>query len=269
MICDRLSRNVKPRVLPECTLCTVSTESPGLWGPALDILRTWDPGWAQACGSMSVEPWRAGVLDDRFLELVCIALNASCTTLDAPAVRRHIRAALAAGATRDEVLFVIKCATMVSVHALSVAAPILAEESGGHVPAADPATAPPTPSCDAIRTAGQWNDAWDPFLQLGPGWTEQFMAVGVNIYTSNLLSPIEIELLSIAIDASVTHLYTPGIRRHIRHALAAGATSAQILTVLHLCVSQGVQTVNLAVPILDDELARLREQPTTTTETES
>ena len=91
------------------------------------------------------------------------------------------------------------------------------------------------------------------------------MSVGVNIYTANVLSPMEIELLSIALDASVTHLYTPGIRRHIHQALAVGATPEQILTVLHLCVTQGVQSVNLAVPILEEDLARRSNQPITTT----
>lgn len=94
------------------------------------------------------------------------------------------------------------------------------------------------------------------------------MSVGVNIYTANVLSPMEIELLSIALDASVTHLYTPGIRRHIHQALAVGATPEQILTVLHLCVNQGVQSVNLAVPILEEELARRSKQPITTTDSE-
>jgi alkylhydroperoxidase/carboxymuconolactone decarboxylase family protein YurZ len=115
-----------------------------------------DPEWAKAYSSMSLNPWRTGVFDDRFLELVCVALNASCTTLDATAVRQHIRAALAAGATRDEVLYVIKCATMVSVHALSVAAPILAQEIGDDQRTDAPAPPPPTPSCDAMRAAGQW-----------------------------------------------------------------------------------------------------------------
>lgn len=217
---------------------------------------------------MSVDPWRAGVLDHRFLELVCVALNASCTTLNAAAVRRHIRAALRAGATRDEVLFVIKCAALVSVHALSVAAPVLAEASRDDDRADVSVSAAPRPSCDAMRAAGQWNAAWDPFLQIDPAWTEQFMSVSVSLYAADVLSPMEIELLSIALDASVTHLYTPGIRRHIHHALAAGATPAQILTVLHLCASQGAQSINLAVPILDEELAHCSEILTETTDLE-
>lgn len=203
---------------------------------------------------MSVQPWRDGVLSARFAELVCVALNAACTALDGDAVRRHVRAALAAGATREELVFVVKCATVVSVHALSVAAPILLDESD----AAAPAASTPTPACDAIRAAGQWNSAWDAFLRLDPEWTDQFMATGLGIYTTDCFSPKEIELLSIALDASVTHLYAPGIRRHIRGALDAGASVTEIVAVLQLCVSQGVQACNLALPIVADELSRIR-----------
>jgi len=43
-------------------------------------------------------------------------------------------------------------------------------------------------------------------------------------------------------------MYAPGVRRHIRHALEAGATIEEIFEVLKLCVSQGVQSCNLGVP---------------------
>lgn len=231
---------------------TAAEENPdaGLWGPALAVLQEWDPSWARACRAMSVHPIRQGVLSERFAALICIGLAASCTTLNAEATRRHIRAALDFGATREQILFVIKCATVVSLHSLSVAAPLLAAES--EMPA--PQSSTPIPARDAMRAAGQWNAAWDPFADLDPDWTEQFMALGADLYTSGVLAPKEIELLSIAIDASVTHLYAPGIRRHIRGARHAGASTAEITAVLQLCVSQGVQACNLAVPILHDEL---------------
>ena len=71
-----------------------------------------------------------------------------------------------------------------------------------------------------------------------------------------MLPAKDIELLSIAFDASFTHMYAPGTRRHVRNALKAGATVAEIMEVLKLCVVQGVQACNLGVPILADELAR-------------
>jgi alkylhydroperoxidase/carboxymuconolactone decarboxylase family protein YurZ len=53
-------------------------------------------------------------------------------------------------------------------------------------------------------------------------------------------------------------MYAPGTRRHIRGALAAGATMGEIMEVLKLCVIQGVQACNLGVPILVEELERVQ-----------
>jgi alkylhydroperoxidase/carboxymuconolactone decarboxylase family protein YurZ len=256
-----MSRNVKRRGFADRTIAAVTIQGArrtGLWGPALALLEQWDPTWTQACHEMSVHPWRNSVLSDRFAVLVCIALNAACTTLDGEAVRRHIRAALAAGSSRDEIAFVVKCATVVSLHSLSVAAPILMIEAESQEPSPHHPTA--TPTCDALRAAGQWNTAWDPFVQLDPQWTEEFMTLGADIYSSDVLTSKEIELLSIAVDASVSHMYVPGIRRHIRGALDAGATVEEIVAVLQLCVSQGVQACNLAIPILDEECSLANEQ---------
>lgn len=64
------------------------------------------------------------------------------------------------------------------------------------------------------------------------------------------------ELLSIAFDASITHMYAPGTRRHIKVALKLGATMEEIMEVLKICVALGVQACNLSVPILAAELGR-------------
>lgn len=74
---------------------------------------------------------------------------------------------------------------------------------------------------------------------------------------SGALPPKEVELLSIACDASFTHMYAPGTRRHIRAALKLGATMEEIMEVLKLCVVQGVQSCNMGVPILAEELAKI------------
>ena len=84
------------------------------------------------------------------------------------------------------------------------------------------------------------------------------MATGAGIYGSGIFTPKEVELLSIAFDASYTHMYAPGTRRHIKGALKAGATAKEIMEVLKLCVVQGVQACNLAVPILTEELERVQ-----------
>ena len=228
----------------------------GPWDDALAQLDEWDPAWAETCTRTVTNPWRSGVLSRKLVELIAVGLNAACTNLNPEGTRRHIRRALAAGATRDEILLVLKCAAVMSIHSCSLGAPILLEEakSAGARPPEKPAA--PTPACDKMKAIGQWNAAWDPFYQLDPAWTDEFMATGAGIYASGVLPAKEVELLSIALDASYTHMYAPGTRRHIHNALKAGATIEEIMEVLKLCVVQGVQALNLGVPILAEELRR-------------
>ena len=62
-----------------------------------------------------------GVLPRKFVELVGLGLNAACTNLNPDGTRRHIRAALEAGATRDEILTVLKMASVMSIHSAASA----------------------------------------------------------------------------------------------------------------------------------------------------
>ena len=229
----------------------------GPWDEALAQLREWDPAWAEACVTMTTNPWRRAVLPRKLVELIGVMLNAQCTSLDLEGTRRHIGAALDAGASRDEILFVLKCASLGAIHSCSLGAPLLLEEAqSAGVRRAPTGESEPTPFCDRMKAIGQWNSAWDPFYELDPAWTDQFFATAVPVYASGVMSAKEVELLSIAFDASYTHLYAPGTRRHIKGALAAGATVAEIMEVLKLCVAQGVQSCNLGVPILAEELAK-------------
>ncbi len=229
----------------------------GPWDDALEQLREWDSGWADMCVKMSTNPWNSRVLPRKFVELVGVALNAACTNLNPDGTRRHIRAALQAGARREEILFVLKAVSLMSIHSCSLGAPIVLEEAqaaGVKPPQSVPAS---TPACDAMRAVGQWNVAWDPFFNLDPVWTDEFFASAIPIYKSGVMSAKELELLSIACDASFTHMYAPGVRRHTKAALKVGATVQEIMEVLKLCVVQGVQSCNLGVPILAQELTKL------------
>jgi alkylhydroperoxidase/carboxymuconolactone decarboxylase family protein YurZ len=236
---------------------TDQTQLVGLWdSAALARAREWDPAWTATYTKMATNPWAHEVLPRKFIELVGVALNAACTNLNPEGTRRHIRAALAAGATRDEILMVLKMASLLAIHSCSLGAPILLEEAATSGAKAAEKPKIPTPACDKVRAMGQWNTAWDPFVALDPVWTDEFMATGGAIYGGSVFTAKEVELLSIAFDASYTHMYAPGTRRHIKGALAAGATPEEIMEVLKLCVSQGAQACNLGVPILQDELQR-------------
>ena len=127
----------------------------------------------------------------------------------------------------------------------------------------DTRSAAATPFCDRLREIGEWNPNWDPFYDLDPAWTEAFMAMGLKPMVSKALDPKTIEFIAIAVDASCTHMYGPGVRRHIRKALDLGATAQEITAVLQLVSVLGIHTMSLAAPILLEEIAAKQNADTT------
>jgi alkylhydroperoxidase/carboxymuconolactone decarboxylase family protein YurZ len=222
---------------------------------AFDTLEQWDPTWSGLVETMTTNPWN-GPLERKTIELICVAINAACTNLNSDGTRRHIKRAIEAGVTRDELLMVLKMASLLAIHTCSLGAPILLEEAAIAGLTAKGKDAK-TPVSDQMRAIGQWNVAWDGFYQMDPAWTEAFIACGAPIYSGGL-DPKLAELLSIALDVSYTHMYAPGVRRHVKAALKVGATVEEIMDVFKLCVAQGVQACNVSIPILADELAKRR-----------
>jgi len=112
-----------------------------------------------------------------------------------------------------------------------------------------------TPTCDRLRESGSWNPNWEPFYALDPEWTERFMGMALKPMLSGVLDAKTMEFLAIAVDASCTHMYGPGVRRHIKRALELGATQEEITAVLQLTSVLGIHTMSLGAPILQEELA--------------
>jgi alkylhydroperoxidase/carboxymuconolactone decarboxylase family protein YurZ len=117
-------------------------------------------------------------------------------------------------------------------------------------------TAKPTPTLiERMRAAGTWNPAWNEMAEMDPAWLEKFMDMAMTPIARGVLDPKTYEFLAIAVDASCTHLYGPGVRRHIRKALELGATKEEILAVLQCVSVLGIHSCALGVPILAEELA--------------
>ena len=102
--------------------------------------------------------------------------------------------------------------------------------------------------------SGNWNPDWEPFAQLDPAWTEKVIAMAIAPAVSGVLDKKTIELIGIALDVSCTHMYAPGVRRHIQRALKAGATREEIAAVLQIACMQGLHSMCLGAPILLEEL---------------
>ena len=103
--------------------------------------------------------------------------------------------------------------------------------------------------------SGNWNPFWEPFARLDPDWTEKVIAMAMAPAVSGVLDRKAIELIRVALDAASQ--YPPGLRRHIRRAFEAGATRAEVIAVLQLATMQGLHSMCVAAPILDEVEAAL------------
>jgi len=105
---------------------------------------------------------------------------------------------------------------------------------------------------DFIDARGYWSRGWDPLLDIAPDYFEAYAKFSSVPWKTGTLSPKVKELLYIAIDSSMTHMYEPGLRVHIRNALRHGATRDEIMEVYQLTSSIGVHAVTMGVPALLD-----------------
>ena len=115
------------------------------------------------------------------------------------------------------------------------------------------------PNTKDHQAKGDWNPIWDKLQDLDPEFLEAYLAFRSVPHRDGPLPPKFKELILIAINAATTHLYGPGVRRHIQNALKAGATKEEILETIQLTTVMGIHSCNLAVPILLEEVEKLEE----------
>jgi alkylhydroperoxidase/carboxymuconolactone decarboxylase family protein YurZ len=121
----------------------------------------------------------------------------------------------------------------------------------------------PTPLCADHIARGDWNPLWDQLRELDPEFMEAYLAFRSVPHRNGPLPAKFKELILVAINAATTHLYAPGVRRHMRNALKQGATPEEVLEVIQLTTVMGIHSCNLAIPILMEEAAAIEREPRT------
>jgi len=106
-----------------------------------------------------------------------------------------------------------------------------------------------------LAERGFWTPPLEAVLQADPDFFAAYLEFSAVPARHGVLPPKVRELIYVAVDASTTHLHADGTRAHIRAALRAGATQAEIMEVLELTSVLGIHTCTLAVPILLEEAA--------------
>ncbi|WP_322095201.1 carboxymuconolactone decarboxylase family protein [Paraburkholderia bannensis] len=105
-----------------------------------------------------------------------------------------------------------------------------------------------------IAARGYWRPWTDAILKLHPDFLERYAEYAGQPARKGPLSPRMVELVYVALDTSSAHMYGPGLATHLKGALSAGATPFDVLDVLHLVATQGLEVVFACASILGQEL---------------
>jgi alkylhydroperoxidase/carboxymuconolactone decarboxylase family protein YurZ len=230
----------------------------GAWSDAWESILRLDPDFLAAYLKFSAVPWRKNHLDDKVKEFVYIAADAAATHLYTPGIRQHIRAALAFGATQEEVMEVLELTSTLGIHAANIGVPLLLEvltEEGlrtGPRPLDDDQE---RIKAEFTANRGYWHPFWDGILEVDPELFEAYTEFSSVPWRTGVLEPKVKELIYTAFDASATHLYVPGLKLHMRNAVRLGATQDEIMEVLEIVSVIGIHAATVGVPILVEELA--------------
>ncbi|WP_165964052.1 carboxymuconolactone decarboxylase family protein [Actinomadura sp. KC216] len=218
----------------------------------LEALRAADPEFFAACVELASVPHRHSALDAKTRELIALAVNAAVTHLHEPGIRRHVRGALDHGATRAEIMETFQLVAVLGIHAASTGFPLLRDLAPSSRPDPDREAF----KAEFVRRRGYWDESWEDVLQRAPAFFSAYLNFSAIPWERSVLEPKVKELIYIAIDASATHLFTDGLKVHIANAINQGATPDDIVTVLEIASTIGIQTLEVGLPILQQELDR-------------
>lgn len=199
-----------------------------------------------------------GTLAPKERALIMVALTSTPTNLFTPSLRIHIRDALAQGAGRREIVEVFQLVSALGLHSCTFGVPVLFDEvaKSGQPIALVSDTERAGMKEAFIRIRGYWGEFWDQVLTLSPSFFKAYLRFSTVPWEVGHVTPKVKELIYIAIDSNTTHLYDQGLRVHIRGALRQGSTPLEIMEVLQLAATLGMQTFDVGMPLLDEEIDR-------------
>ena len=107
------------------------------------------------------------------------------------------------------------------------------------------------------RERGYWRPWTATLLREHPAWVQAYARYAGHAARHGPLSERLVELIYVALDASGSHLFEPGLRTHMARALALGVRPAELFDALHLVAAQGLDGVTQAAAVLAEECGLL------------
>jgi alkylhydroperoxidase/carboxymuconolactone decarboxylase family protein YurZ len=198
-----------------------------------------------------------GSLSPKTRELIYVATNCSPTHFFERGVRQHARFARQFGASLEELIAVAMIVSTVGVQTYLLGAAALEEIVPGALSSSDHEAHAQAVHKKHLQLLGAALPEVEAAIRVDPAFYDawlNFAAAAVG--TNGPLSRKDSHLVALAAYAQCTQLSAPGVRQHMRAALANGATPSEIMDVCKLITSMSVHAVVLPGPVLIDEWGR-------------
>jgi alkylhydroperoxidase/carboxymuconolactone decarboxylase family protein YurZ len=101
-----------------------------------------------------------------------------------------------------------------------------------------------------IRIRNTWAPQWESILRQDADFLRAYLDLSAVPLRHNQLEDKVKEFIYIAVNASSTHLFAPGIQIHLKAAIEFGATGEELMEVLELTSSVGIHAANVGAPLL-------------------
>lgn len=226
----------------------------GYWTEALEELLHEDPKFMEQFKNVASHGHDGENLSPKVREYIHIGVYCMPPNFDENELRRHIQCAIDHGAEYEEILSIIKLISAIGSHSFVTGAPLLVDVHGEPEISASEKEKLEEVKQSFREKRGYWDDEmWGDVAQLDITWFIDYLD-----YTSGLMQSMEIErknleLIALAVDASLGHTFEMGLKNHTEAALKNGATVAEIVEVFEIMTTMGVSTLNNGIPILEQE----------------
>jgi alkylhydroperoxidase/carboxymuconolactone decarboxylase family protein YurZ len=233
------------------------------WSDLWDEAHALDPEYLAICVRWAGLARKKANLSPKVQDFIRLTLDAAVTHLHPDGIRRHVQAAISNGATTEEVFEVLQLCSTLGIHAGNVGVPILLEvleEEGLRDGPAELSPRQLALKAAFVEARGYWRESWDGMLEIDPDLFEAYLEFSSHPGKTGTIEPKVRELIYAAFDVATTHLYTGGLKVHIRNAIRWGATPAEVMETIEIASALGLQSTTVGVPILIEELRAARRE---------
>jgi len=150
----------------------------GVWSPQWESLLKLDPTYFAAYLKLRAAASKGKHVSPKFQELIHLSVASVVSTMFVPGIEAHARAALDAGATKEEILEVLALTSVCGIHSISCGLPVLMEVL------AEQGKLPEQPEKlderrqylrdDFEKKRGYWGATWDSVLSFDPDFFEAY-----------------------------------------------------------------------------------------------